>query len=96
MARSVTYDRGFDDEMAKHRATAAGPSRIDDVVDGAEWVIANDPYRHEMIADTAWRAVPTDPVDELPGFLIAYEITSDGQICMKALIPRPDPDADST
>ena len=85
---TVRYDARFDEQVDQLRGVEPGPDRIDDVLHGVEWAIVCAPTRNIEIGGTNLRAIPTEPVGSIPGFLVCYSIDSVDYITVWFLIER--------
>ncbi|HMS48682.1 hypothetical protein [Candidatus Neomicrothrix sp.] len=75
----VRFESAIDTQITELRG-GNGPSRIDDVFEGVEWAVANDPNHWQEIPETGYHVARTEPVDGLPGLLVAYTVHADKQL----------------
>lgn len=76
---TVRYEKAIDEQIAEYR-DHQGPCRIDDVIDGVEWAVANNPDHWPKKDDMEYHVALTEPVDGLPGLLVAYSVHHDERL----------------
>lgn len=60
---------------------AVSVRRLDEILAGVLWEIAQDPYYRDEVPETSLRVIPTDPFTDAPALLIAYTIEEEENCC---------------
>lgn len=61
----------------------ASVRRLDEILEGVEWALANDPERFTEVPHTTLRVIPTDPFVNIPALRIYYRIEDDDHVCLE-------------